>query len=86
MKWMPHSVFCLAAPAARARVFARLDRAGAGRAADGGIALGDQRMPGQAVFDHVFLKILAAPMGQRVDLDPEVALVLEEVSVPRSAF
>ena len=79
MKWMPHSVFACPRQRPARGSSPGLTGAGAGRAADRGEALRHQRMARQAVVDHVFLKVLAAPMGQRVDLDAVIALVLEEV-------
>ena len=73
--------FFAAAPTARPWVFAGFDGAGAGGAADGGEALGHQGVTRQAVFDHVFLKVFAAPMGQRVHLDAGLAFGFEEIDL-----
>src|SRR5580698_5524606 len=56
-------------PAPAARVGTRLDPGGAGRAADGGVALVDQRVDQHAVGDDVVVDLLLAPADDRVDLD-----------------
>src|SRR5882757_5631560 len=66
-----------AAPAAGALVLAGEDAGGAGHAADRGIALGDERMLGQVVADHVGAEVVGRPARQRIDLDA-LAVGLEE--------
>src|ERR1700685_2743750 len=56
-------------PAPAARVGTRLDPGGAGRAADGGVALVGQRIDQHAVGDDVVVDLLLAPADDRVDLD-----------------
>src|SRR4029450_4618478 len=56
-------------PAPGALVLAGTGRAGAGRAADRGVALLVQRVHGQAVGADIGPDLLAAPVGQRVELD-----------------
>src|SRR3546814_3546830 len=54
----------------RARVFAGLDLAGARRAADRGIAVGDERMRGQIVRREIGGDVLPRPVRERIDLEP----------------
>src|ERR1700722_14835793 len=56
-------------PAAAARVGTRLDLDGAGRAADGGVAVVDQRVNQHVVDGDVVVDLLLAPADDRVDLD-----------------
>src|SRR5271154_4605813 len=58
------------APTAGPLVFARLDRARAGQAADGWKALGDQGMPRQSGVSDIFQHVARTPPDERVDLDP----------------
>ena len=62
--------FVPALPSARARVFAGRDLAGAGGAADRGVALFDQRMARQRVQGHIGLDIRLAPRSERIELQP----------------
>ena len=72
-------LFVLPAPTACARVFACGNGARAGGAANRRIAPRHKRMTGQAVIGDIVLHILARPMGQRVDFDPYLGLIFEEV-------
>src|SRR6202012_4418485 len=56
-------------PPARARVLARGHLAGAGRAADRGVAVVDQRVDQDAVLGDVVGDLLAGPAHDGVDLD-----------------
>src|SRR5580692_3085229 len=55
-------------PAAGADVFAWRDRAGAGGAADAGIALRMERVHRHVVLAHIVPHIFFGPIGQRVEL------------------
>src|SRR5215204_4853157 len=57
------------APAAGALVFAEHDRAGAGPAADAGVALVVQRVVGDVVFGDQGPDVLLGPVGQGADFD-----------------
>src|SRR3546814_3943498 len=59
-----------AAPAARARVLARLDLRRAGRAADRRIALSLQRMARQVMLGEIGVELFTRPVGERVELQP----------------
>src|ERR1700735_4857975 len=65
------------APTASPLVLARPDRARAWQAADGGKALGDQRMSGQSSVGNIFQYVARTPADERVDLDP-LALRFEQ--------
>src|SRR3546814_17440171 len=54
----------------RARVFAGLDLAGARRAADRGIAVGDERMRGPILRREIGGDVLPRPVRERIDLEP----------------
>src|SRR5712672_3542620 len=58
-----------AAPASRAGVFSRLDRAGARSAADAGIAARVQRVGGDVALADARPDLFAGPGGERVHLD-----------------
>src|SRR5260370_9615598 len=74
------------APAAGALVLAGLYPAGAWQAADGGEALGDQRMTREAGFGDVVQHVACAPADERIDLYP-LALGLEQRQArPRRAL
>lgn len=54
-------------PASSARIFALIDGTRAGPAADGAIALLDQRMARQVVLVQPGLDVVGVPVGQRID-------------------
>src|SRR3546814_2522587 len=58
------------APAARARVIARLDLRRARRAADRGVTFGLQRVARQVVRLEIGVEHLARPVGERVEFQP----------------
>src|SRR5688572_29287420 len=60
------------APAARARVFAGGDGAGARLAADREVALRLERVARQIVLGEVGVEIVLGPVAKRVDLEPAV--------------
>src|SRR5690606_14296203 len=61
-----------AAPAARARVLAGLDRAGAGLAADRKIAFRLERMAREIVRLEIRVEVRLGPVAERVDLEPAI--------------
>src|SRR5882724_6357929 len=72
------------APAAGARVFARLDDRRARRTADRAEALGDQRMRRQLVGGDVARDVGGTPARQRIDLDVRgVALEHRQIEAGR---
>ena len=64
----------LTAPATGTGVFTCGDLTGARVASDRRIALGDQRVAGQAVLIHVVAHVLGVPMRKRVHFDPACGL------------
>jgi len=69
-------------PPASARVLSWLDGAGAGCAADTGIALIVKRVVRNIMLAHIVLNILESPLHERVDLDQtELVIVLEQLGV-----
>src|SRR5258708_35710041 len=69
-------------PASRARVFTNLHGRGAGRAADGRIAVVVQRIIRYVVPDYVIPDVAGRPGGQRVDFDwPKLFIALDQANV-----
>src|SRR5437773_8695391 len=64
-------------PAPGARVLAGLGGAGAGAAADGGVALGVQRVGGDVVLAQVVPNLVLGPVRQRVELDDPTVVVVQ---------
>jgi hypothetical protein len=64
-------------PAPRTIVFTIADRAGARVAPDARVALRVERVNGDVELGKVLVDLLGRPVGQRIDLDDAVMIVVE---------